>query len=543
MSTTTGKPSSAERQRRRASSLLLPKVAGSAFMREPCRERPRLAIYVRLSLEKDASVSVARQRETLEAYVVQLGGVYDPDTDYFEDPDVSAKGTVYRPAAEDLLARVSAGAYDGVVVWEFARFMRTVRETHIALGIMRDHAVELYSYEERHLTLYGPGRITVEFAADQAEKELLKISARVTAARAFLAKYGPAPAAAPFGTVKVAVPSPIEGRTAPLNRLVPDETPQDALGGHSPADLVRQAAREVADGASMRSVVTRWNQAGYTTAGGAEWGSSRLAQLLRNPLLAGYSVHRGQVVTDDDGRPIVFHEPVLDEATWADLVAAFERRTAHPRSGTEAPLRGLLRCGRCGGAMARSAPGPRGVYRCWRRSHGGCTGNTIVAPKTEAFVTEAALALLSDPELLARTREAGDPQAAAAQRQREADAQRLRSALERLERAWVMGEYDDGDGQRRYTKLKADLVAELDAVLDADRRARTRRKRPPLLATDGGDVAAAFDALTAAQRLTLLCELIEHVTVLPATSRVADKGSRPVYRPERLVITWHQGDL
>jgi DNA invertase Pin-like site-specific DNA recombinase len=532
----------AERRRRRSTSLLLPKAGGSAFTREPNRQHPRVALYVRLSLTQDASVSIARQRATLEAYVAELGGVYDASTDYFEDDDISAKGTVYRPAAERLLQAVAAGDYDGVMVWEFARFMRTVRETHIACGLMREHAVELYSFEERHLTLYGPGRIALEFAADQAEKELQKISARVAAARAFLSQYGPAPAHAPFGMVKVAVPSPIEGRTAPLNRLAPDEEPRAYLGGHSPAGLMREAARQVAAGGSVRSVALAWNMAGYTTASGAEWTASHTSQLLRNPLLAGFSVHRGQVVTDADGHPRLFHDPVLDAATWADLSSIVAGRVVRPRSTVDSPLRGLLRCGRCGAGMSRSGRGTSRVYRCWRAQHGGCAGNTITATKTEALIVEPALALLGDPERLAELHAGADPRAIAEREQREEAAHRLRSALDRIERSRAMGEYDDADGERRYTRVKESLVGELEALMAAARRTRPRRQHPALVPADGVSVAQAFEDASPALRLTVLSEVIEHIVIRPAPERSTGTG-RPTYRPERVAITWQQGDL
>jgi DNA invertase Pin-like site-specific DNA recombinase len=529
----------AERRRRRSTSLLLPKAGGSAFTREPNRQHPRVALYVRLSLTQDASVSIARQRATLEAYVAELGGIYDATTDYFEDDDISAKGTVYRPAAERLLQAVGAGDYDGVMVWEFARFMRTVRETHIACGLMREQAVELYSYEERHLTLYGPGRIALEFAADQAEKELQKISARVAAARAFLSQYGPAPAHAPFGMLKVTVPSPIEGRTAPLNRLAPDEAPRAHLGGNSLAGMMREAARQVVAGCSVRSVATAWNRAGYTTASGAEWTAPHLSQLLRSPLLAGYSIHRRQVVTDADGHPRLFHEPVFDAATWADLSAVVAGRVVRPRSAVESPLRGLLRCGRCGAAMSKSSTGPTGVYRCWRANHGCCEGNTITAVKTEAYIIEQALALLGDPERMAEMHAGPDPKAAAEREQREEAAHRLRSALDRIERSRAMGEYDDADGERRYALLKGDLVRELEALLASARRSRPRPQHPALVPADGTSVAEAFENASPALRLTILSEVIEHVVIRPAPER----SGRPVYRPERVAITWQQGDL
>lgn len=531
----------AERRRRRATSLLLPK-GGALAIREPNRDRPRLALYVRLSLAQDTSVSIARQRSTLEAYVVQLGGIYNAETDYYEDDDISAKGTVYRPAVERMLQGVLAGDYDGVVVWEFARFMRTVRETHIACGLMQDHAVELYSFEERHLTLYGPGRNAVESTADHAENELSKISTRVTATHAFLAQYGPAPAHAPFGMVKVAVPSPIEGRIAPLNRLAPDEEPRAHLGGHSPAGMMREAARHVMSGGSVRSAATAWNRAGYTTASGAEWTAPHLSQLLRSPLLAGYSIHRRQVVTDAAGHPRLFHEPVFDAATWADLSAIAAGRVVRPRSSVDSPLRGLLRCGRCGSAMSRSSTGKTGVYRCWRSNHGCCEGNTITAAKTEAYITEQALALLDDPERMAELHAGPDPKVAAEREQREEAIHRLRGALGRIDRSRAMGEYDDADGERRYTRLKGDLVHELEVLLAAARRARPRPQHPALVPADGTSVAQAFEDASPALRLTILSEVIEHVVIRPAPDRSERKG-RPVYRTERVAITWQQGDL
>ncbi len=542
MTTTTTRLTISERRRRRASSLLLPKAGASVFIREPNRARPRLAVYVRLSLAQLASVSIARQRQTLTGYVVDLDGVYDPEVDYFEDDDLSAKGTVYRPAAEELLRRVIAGHYDGVVVWEFARFMCTVRETHIACGLMREHSVELYSFEERHLTLYGPGRIALEFAADQAEKELLKISARVAAAKAFLAQHGAAPAHAPFGLRKVVVPSPIAGREAPIHRLAPDERPRETLGDRSPADLVRDLAARVLAGESMRRVAMDWNAAGYLSPTGSDWSSTTLSRMLRNPLLAGYAVSRGEVVTDADGQPVRFHKPLLADDTWADLCALVAGRPAHPRSGVDAPLRGLLRCGRCGGAMARTARGSRGSYRCARRSGGGnCAGNTITAPQTEAYITEAVLSVLADPVRLAQVR-AGDPGAAEDRTRREQEARRLRTALERVDTAQALGEYDDPDGARRFAKVKGDLLAQLERLVAADRLTRPRR-RPALAKVEGLSVVEAFDAATPAQRLTMLGELVEHATVLPAAHRVTPAGARAKWDPDRLVITWQTGEL
>ncbi len=532
--------SSAERQRRRASSLLLPKDGESAVVREPVRVNPRVAVYGRLSLEKDASVSIARQRETLERYVRDIGGRYDPAADYYEDDDKSAKGTVYRDGAEQLLQAIVEDRYDGIVVWELARFMRNKREARIAFALMEKHGVEIYSHSEPVLAMSGVGRMMLEFYLDQAAKEIEKLGARVKAAHEFMAQHGRAPALAPFGTRKVEVPFPGGVRVKPLYRLEPDDEPREDLGGKSPAQLVREAAAAYIAGASARSVVKAWNEAGYPSVGATGWHSASLTQLLRNPLLAGYSTFRGELVCDEAGTPRIFHTPVLDEATWTDLSAVLAARPTRRRGTNDSPLRGLLRCGRCGGSMTRTGPDAHASYRCWRDGSKG-TGchNTITAPKTEAVVIEAALAVLGDPVRLAALHATVVQHAAAKHDALEAQAAKLRSALERLDLEQVMGTYDDPDGARRYAGIKGRLLEQLDENLSGQRKARKPRPLSLPGVEHGMTPAEAFDAATDAQRLTVLCELIEHVVVQPVTRH---DGPR-VYDPTRLAITWREDEL
>lgn len=532
--------SSTARRRRREDSLLLPKDGASATVREPVRVNPRLAVYARLSAETDASVSIARQRETLERYAKQLGGVYDAAADYYEDDDKSAKGTVYRDGAELLLRAIREDRYDGIVVWEFARFMRNKREAHIAFGLMEEHGVELYSHAEPYLSMTGPGRMFVEFHLDQAAKEIEKTSTRVAAAHEFMAQFGRAPAHAPFGTRKVEVPFPGGIRVKPIYRLEPDDEPREALGGKSPAQLVREAAAAYIAGASARGVVRDWNAAGYPSAGAAGWSSSTLTQLLGNPLLAGYSTYRGELVCDDNGTPRLFHTPVLDACTWQDLSAVLAQRPAAPRAANDSPLRGLLRCGKCGAAMTRSGRGRSSSYRCWRDNLQG-TGcrNTVVAAKAEAVVIEAALAVLGDPARLAELHAALDERAAAEHDALEQQAAAQRGALDRLEFERVTGQYDDVDGARRYERLKAQLLTQLNDTLTAQRRAR--KPRPLALPSTGQGMTPteAFDAASPSERLTVLCQLIEHVVVQPTKT----PGGPRVFDPTRLSIVWHEGEL
>jgi len=525
----------ADRARQRESSILLPKNGATAMVRDPLRVRPRLAAYLRLSLGTDASVSMARQRETLEAYIVALGGQYDPSRDCFEDYDVSAKGTMYRPAAEELLSRIQNEEYDGIVCWEFARFMRTVRESHIASALMRDHATELYSFEEKGLTLYGPGRLMLEFAAEQSEKELQRISARTTAAWEFMAKHGHHRAMAPFGLRKFEAPSTIRGRTAPLHHLTPDDEPRDYLTGRSPAEVIREAAHRVVDGDSMRSITAGWNRDGIRTMTGSLWSMSTLSLQLRNPQLAGFATFRGEIVLGDDGAPLRPHEQLLSEGLWEDLQAELATRgKGRRRARNQSLLRGLIRCGLCGAAMTRTGDPITGAYACSRRAQSGtgCKGNASKASKTEAFVVEAALAVLADPQLREAERNTVTAARLAQEGEQEEAAARLRNALDRLDRGRALGEYDDDDGQRRYAKLKADFVQEL-LTLEAGRPRRVRRTAPVLVADTGEGLAAAFDKLPKMRQTSVLANIIERVDVLAWTGKHGDPWSS-----DRIRIVW-----
>ena len=525
----------AERSRQRESSILLPKNGATATIREPLRAKPRLAAYLRLSMASDTSVSMARQQEAVEEYIVALGGRYDPSRDFFQDYDLSAKGTVYRPAAEELLTRIRDEEYDGIVVWEFARFMRSVRESHIASALMRDHATELYSFEERALTLYGPGRLMLEFAAEQAEKELQRISARTKDAWALMAAHGHHRAAAPFGLRKFEVPSTIPGRIAPLHHLTPDDEPRDYLNGRTPAELMRQAAQRVVDGDSLRSIAKDWNQDGLRTITGVLWSTSILTGQLHNPQLAGLAIFHKKVLLDDNGKPLRLHEPLLSEALWEDLQAELANRSkGRRRSTNEALLRGLVRCGICGHAMVKCG----GNYVCARKAQTGigCSGNATAARPTEAFAIEAALAVLADPQLLAAEHDSATANSLAQQAEHEEATSRLRTALDRLDRQRALGEYDDADGDRRYVKLKAEFIHGL-AELESSAPRRSRRTAPVLETVEGQSLTDAFDALPRARQTSVLGHVIDHVEVLAFNGKRGDRWSS-----KRISIVWRGQD-
>lgn len=529
----------------RAGSLLLPASGASVKDREPNRTAPRLAIYRRRSFRTDTSVSLGRQLARMEEEVGALNGSYDRAADLFQDDDLSAKGGVFRPGLEQLLRAIQDGRYDGVLVWEYSRWTRNRREGRIATDLMRTAGCELYSLQERWLSLYGPVGFLVEWATDQAAKESEHLSARVTDWHSYTAQAGHHRAAAPWGCVKEARPSPWPDRTAPIQVLVPDEQPRAEYGGNSPAQLVREGVALVVDGLTLGALASRWNEAGYPSPSGGAWRTQTLVRNLLNPQLAGFAMHRGQVV-EVDGEPYAPHTAVVDPALHQRLRDEIAVR-AQPfagRSFTESALRGLLRCGRCGGRMHASGGGTRGrgkSYTCARRAAGPgaerCVGNNIAGPQTEAAVWAMVLELLADPDRLPGAVEAAQPgpvrdAAAAAQEQ----VRSLQARLDKLDDDREGGAYDDSDGERRYARQVARLVAQLE---QAQQTATVVAVRRPALAAGLLDPALALEdavaALTDQQRLTLLHQVLEHVEVLPS-----DVGRGARWTADRLRPVWRE---
>ncbi len=531
----------AQRERQRASSILLPKKGESFRIEEPNRECPRISIYARLSMETKTSVSMDRQLEVLEEVVrTKLNGKYDPEVDYYEDYDLSAKGDVFRPGMEELLGKVKERQYDGVVIWEFSRAFRNTRESSIAINIMSTHSCELYSHLEPHLTLFGPMKYAIEFAADQAQKEIEKTSARVVAAHEYLAKFGATMSAPVFGMELFEVPSPVPRRKEPIKRLRPDETPCARYAGHSPAGLVREAAARVVAGESMRQVILDWTDRGIKGVKAESWSIPAMAGVLRNPRVAGYATFRGELVRDDMGVPLQLHEPVLDQQTWELLKSRLSNGMKKRRAATDSLLRGLLRCGRCGSGMMFMRNKWGGSYACWRTAAAtsGCTGNAVSAPRTDELIEAQTAELLAHPALL-------EP-IVGSLRPEEVDETPilntiagLQQALNRQDLEKAKGAYEDHDGERRYAAVKASLLAELDKAREAHRRLTMHAQRalPPALAPDGSNIIPALTGLSRQEKRTVLLELIDEIVIRPVDRDWRPrKGKR--FDESRVRVSW-----
>lgn len=131
------------------------------------------------------------------------------------------------------------------------------------------------------------------------------------------------------------------------------------------ADALREVARRIIAGSSLRQCCRWLNAEGIRTVGGKAWTAPVLRASILRPTLAGYRVHRGEVVPGVKGQQVA----ILTEAEHAQVVAQLTKPSAtrvNNRKGRR-PSRlgvGLFRCV-CGETvLANGVSDERGAYRC-----------------------------------------------------------------------------------------------------------------------------------------------------------------------------------
>jgi DNA invertase Pin-like site-specific DNA recombinase len=164
------------------------------------------------------------------------------------------------------------------------------------------------------------------------------------------------------------------------------------------AAVIREAAKRLLAGETMRGVVLDLNERQVPSPRGGRWSTTTLGKLLKRERNAARRVHRGVVV----GRAA--WQPILDDDTFDALVALLsdpERRPGTVGAAPRALLSGLITCGRCsdtrvwikrtGGSGQKSVPG----YACKT-----CNGIRRKAEPVDLYVERAICARLAKPDAL-----------------------------------------------------------------------------------------------------------------------------------------------
>jgi DNA invertase Pin-like site-specific DNA recombinase len=344
-------------------------------------------IYLRISDDRlGEGAGVARQLVDCRALAERKGW---PIVDVYEDNDVSAYRGKPRPEYRRMLADLSAGLLDAVVVWDLDRLFRQPRELEAFLDVCDAAGVTNLATVTGDVDLgTHDGRFTARILGAVARKESDDKSRRVRRKAEELARDG-----------KVG-----GGGTRPFGFEDDRRTVRD-----DEAELIREGARRVLAGESLRSVCVDWSRRGIRTPKGNDWTIGTFARMLRSPRVSGQRELRGEIVGPAEWPAIIRPEDT------ARLRAGSGVRRSPARSPRRYLLAGLLRCSHCGAPLV-SRPRTDGTrrYVCAKGpGFAGCGGLAIMAEPLEALVIEAVLLRLDSPQLAAALHDVPDDEAEA----------------------------------------------------------------------------------------------------------------------------------
>jgi len=280
----------------------------------------RCAIYTRKSSEEGLEQefnSLQAQREACEAFIdsqrhegwVGLRAAYD-------DGGFSG-ATMDRPALQQLLADVTAGRVDTVVVYKIDRLTRSLADFAKIVEILDARGASFVSVTQQFNTTTSMGRLTLNVLLSFAQFEREVIGERIRDKIAASKRKGM-----------------WMGGVPPLGYGVQDHK---LVMIDSEADTVRLIFRRYAELGSVRLLKAEleargiksksWTSASGRLVGGKPFSRGALYLMLQNRTYLGDIVHKGQF---HPGK----HTPIIDQPLWDAVQAQLDSNAAERNSGT-----------------------------------------------------------------------------------------------------------------------------------------------------------------------------------------------------------------
>ena len=379
-------------------------------------DRVRAAIYCRLSRKGGRSV----ERQEADGRRIAREKGWGVVAVYRETASASPFAKKAREQWDALLAAVEGGEFDAVILWMEDRSARDVIQAGVFVQACQKAGLSnlvLPSFDYDLTDQEDVSRFYCEVLAGQ--REAAKISKRVRRARLEEAEElhwphpgGPRGFGDPGGR---RVRDPSKGDDDP-EKWLRDKRGRWLRAGSIPDEqveaerkLIREAARRLLAGDSLRALVVDWNEREITGPTGRRWTTQTLRGMLLAPRLAGLRTHRGTLY------PSMEIQPILELDTWQTLRALLTdpaRRSTAVGGTPQHLLTGLAFCGVCGARLRvyRGRAGER-RYQCPDPSRGGhrCVGRQ--ADPVERLIEGALFKAVESPEWDAQAAErpADDP--------------------------------------------------------------------------------------------------------------------------------------
>jgi site-specific DNA recombinase len=288
----------------------------------------RCAIYTRKSSEEGLEQefnSLQAQREACEAFITSQcheGWVCLPKA--YDDGGFSG-ATMDRPALQRLLADITAGRLDIVVVYKIDRLTRSLTDFAKIVEILDARGASFVSVTQQFNTTTSMGRLTLNILLSFAQFEREVIGERIRDKIAASKRKGMWMGGVP----------PLGYRVRDRKLVIID----------SEGEIVRAIFHRYAELGSVRLLKEELEARGiksksWTSASGRLWGGKPLSRgalyvMLQNRLYRGEIVHKGQSHPGE-------HMPIIDPPLWDAVQAHLAANTAERHSGTRTRQLSLL---------------------------------------------------------------------------------------------------------------------------------------------------------------------------------------------------------
>ena len=414
-------------------------------------------IYVRVSTkEQTENLSLPTQLRACEEYCRRQG--YEV-LERFHEEGESAK-TTDRSQLQNLLkyCRTRKGAVHFVVVYNLTRFARE-KYDHFALrALLKSLGISLRSATEP-IDDTSTGKLMEGVLAAFAQFDNDVRSDRTRAGMRSALELGRWTFTAPLGYLN-----------APKSfgkSLVPDP---------ERGPLIRRAFAELASGCfTKQEIIARATESGLRSRRGLVLSSQSFGQMMRN------AIYVGKIESPDFGVSTKGDfEPLVDQATFYRAQAVLDGRIVvtgpRQRSHPDFPLRGFVRCEKCGrpltGSWSKGRNGHYAYYHCQRQ----CRAVNINKAKLEgAFADVLALLqptpgymrLVKDRILYVWQQRRAEATDRTAEQQRRVSA--IQQKLDKLDEAFLYSEAIDVTTYgRQRDKLRVELtLAKIDHHAEA----------------------------------------------------------------------------
>lgn len=339
---------------------------------------------IRLSRDKEESTSVERQREVIQRWAEENGHEI---VAWAEDIDVSGAVSPFEaPALAPWLQEPGSREWDILCAWKLDRLARRSIPLHQLFGWIQDNDKTLACVADNIDLSNWVGQLVASVIAGVAEGELEAIRTRASASYKKLVETGRWPGGRyPYGYR----PVKLKGGGFRLEHN-PDTLP-----------VMRRIVSEYLDGKRIKTIATELTAEGVPSPAqsakgeeGGRWNANSVRNMLSSKSLLGWATHNGQVLLDEEGKPVVKAPPIIDMETYQRVQEKLKEYADHKTvPDRTSPLLGVLKCWECGANMTlKRNKGYVNAYvcnKCPKRRQ-------LNADQVEALVYEGFLSHLGD---------------------------------------------------------------------------------------------------------------------------------------------------